>query len=250
MNWQVERKKESVFLKNRFMACETLCQKIKVNIIKIQKNLKKTGNLLLWQFSKLREYRKQGSWQMQISAVSLLSSPWRQLPDLGNWVRQMLPPVGYNNSCLLRDLWWPSQERRRLQNAVWKRHCSCITTITKTKKPRTHLGKSEPLWFSTAEWQRKQWKNPPSCTVTHALQELPQKFSIKSSGIECKEETFQNYLEAITSVLLIISFINVFISVLMSVICYSGCIPLLIMGMSVFYFTKNAFLPYSPNYPL
>lgn len=52
MNWRVERKKESAFPKNRFMACETLCQKIKVNVIKIQTNLKKTASLLLWQFSK------------------------------------------------------------------------------------------------------------------------------------------------------------------------------------------------------
>lgn len=61
---------------------------------------------------KLRECGKQGSWQMQISAVSLLSSPWRQLPDLGNWVRQMLPPVGCDNSCFLRDLWWLSQGKK------------------------------------------------------------------------------------------------------------------------------------------
>lgn len=52
---------------------------------------------------KLGENVKQGSWQMQITAVSL-SSPWRKLPDMGIWVRQMLSPVGYDNSCLLRDL--------------------------------------------------------------------------------------------------------------------------------------------------
>lgn len=36
----------------------------------------------------------------------------------------------------------------------------------------------------------------------------------------------------------------------MSVIDYSGCIPLLIMGMSVFYFTRNIFLSSSPYSPL
>lgn len=124
----------------------------------------------------------------------------------------------------------------------------CSTTITKTFKPRIPLGKNVPHWCSTAERQRMQWKNPLSCTVTHALQALPQKFSIESSGLQCKEEMCQKYLEAITSFLLIIFFISVFISVLMSMICYSGCIPLLLMGMSVFYFTKNVFLSSSPSF--
>lgn len=97
---------------------------------------------------------------------------------MGIWVRQMLPPVGCDNSCLLRGLWWLSQERRSLQNAIWKRHCSCSTTITKTNKPRSHLGKNVPLWCSTAEWQRTQWKNPPYCMVTSLatkiLHQIPQ----------------------------------------------------------------------------
>lgn len=160
----------------------------------------------------------------------------------------MLPPVGCDNSCLLRDLWWLSQETRSLQNAIWKRHCSCSTTITKTNKPRIHLGKNVPLWCSTAEQQRMQWKNSPSCTVTHALQTLQQKFSIKSSRFNARKKCAKIAQRQLTSFffLLIIFFKNVFIMVLMLVISYSGCIPLLIMGMFVFYFTKNAFLSSSP----
>lgn len=60
----------------------------------------------------------------------------------------------------------------------------------------------------------------------------------------------QNCLEAITSILLIIFFINVLMLLLMSVICNSGCIPLLIMGISVFYFTKNVFFSSSSHSPL
>lgn len=118
-----------------------------------------------------------------IIAVSLLSSPCRGLPDMGTWARWMLPPVGYDSSCLLRDLWWLSQERGSLQNTTWKRHCSCSTTLAKTNKPKTRLGKNVPLWCSPREWQRTEWKNPPSSTATHSSQGLPQKFSTKYSGL-------------------------------------------------------------------
>lgn len=137
---------------------------------------------------------------------------------------------------------------RSLQNAIWKRHCSCSTTITKTNKPRTHLGKNMSLVLNSKEAEKAMEKFSllycDTCLARVATKILHQILWALMQGRNC------NCLEAITSVLLIIFFINVLISVLISVICYSGCIPPLIMVMSVFYFTKNAFLSYSPNSPL
>lgn len=60
MNQRVQRENENAFPKNGPIAFETLCQKMKVNVIKKQGTPEKVGNLRPRQFSKrdAEEYLK------------------------------------------------------------------------------------------------------------------------------------------------------------------------------------------------
>lgn len=87
-----------------------------------------------------------------------------------------------------------------------------------------------------------------------ALQHIPRKDCHKNSppntlGFSAVKTCAKNAWGQLHLYLFIIFFISMFIWVLMSMIGYSGCIPLLITEMSESYFTNNVFLSSSPYHP-
>lgn len=91
-----------------------------------------------------------------------------------------------------------------------------------------------------------------------ALQHIPHKHRHKNSpsnplSFSAMKTCTKNAWGQLHLYLFIIFFRSVFVWVLMSMIGYSGCIPLLIKEMSESYLTKNGFLssyPYTPPFTL
>jgi len=229
------------------MACETLCQKMEVNVIKKQRILKKVGSLLPQQFSKTDE---EETWSRAVSNCL----PWdyccippkqykeatARYGDLGkmdapsSWLSQFLSPEG--------PLMAQPGERQPSECHLEK---ALLLQCYRHQNQQTKNRFRKKMCLFGAHHQTG--REPNGKILPPALQHIPRKHCCKKSpsnplGFNAMKTCAKNAWGQLHLYLFIIFSISVFIRVLMAMIGCSGCIPLLITGMSESYFAKNVFL--------